>query len=58
MCQEHSGCVHMLLDYIVACHLPRAPSYGGMKTWVEGSQMRGDRFTQALAKHQYDKNNN
>ncbi len=29
--------------YIVACHLPRAPSYGDMRTWVEGSQMRGDR---------------
>ena len=28
---------------IVACHLPRAPSYGGVRTWVEGSQMRGDR---------------
>ena len=21
---------------IVACHLPRAPSYGGVRTWVEG----------------------
>ncbi len=29
--------------YIVTCHLPRAPSYGGVRTWVEGSQMRGDR---------------
>ncbi len=29
--------------YIVACHLPRAPSYGGVRTWVEGSQMRGYR---------------
>ncbi len=27
--------------YIVTCHLPRAPSYGGVRTWVEGSQMRG-----------------
>ncbi len=26
--------------YIVACHLPRAPSYGGVRTWVEGFQMR------------------
>ena len=30
-------------EHIVACHLPRAPSYGGARTWVEGSQMRGDR---------------
>ncbi len=22
---------------------PRAPSYGGVRTWVEGSQMCGDR---------------
>ncbi len=29
--------------YIVVCHLPRAPSYGGVRTWVEGSQMRRDR---------------
>ncbi len=29
--------------YIVACHLPRAPSYNGVRTWVEGSQMHGDR---------------
>ena len=29
--------------YIVACHLPRAPSYGGVRTWVEGSQMREGR---------------
>ncbi len=28
--------------YIVACHLPRAPSYGGVRTWVEGFQMRGN----------------
>ena len=28
--------------YIVACHLPRAPSYGGVMTWVEGSQTCGD----------------
>ncbi len=26
---------------IVACHLPRAPSYGGVRTWVEGSQIHG-----------------
>ncbi len=31
------------LYYIVTCHIPTAPSYGGMRTWVEGSQMRGDR---------------
>ena len=24
--------------FIVACHLPRAPSYDGGRTWVEGSQ--------------------
>ncbi len=32
-------------EYIVACHLPRAPSYGGVRSWVkpEGSQMCGDR---------------
>ncbi len=35
--------------HIVACHLPRAPSYGGVRTWVEGPQMRGD---------QYDTNSN
>ena len=29
--------------YIVVCHLPRAPSYGGVRTWVEGSQIRGGR---------------
>ncbi len=29
--------------YIVACHLPGAPSYGGVRTWVEGSQTCGDR---------------
>ena len=29
--------------YIVVCHIPRAPSYGGVRTWVEGSQMSGDR---------------
>ena len=28
---------------IVACNLPRAPSYSGVRTWVEGSQMLGDR---------------
>ncbi len=33
----------ILFYYIVTCHLPRAPSYGGVRTWVEGSQMRGDR---------------
>ncbi len=32
-----------MILYIVACHLPRAPSYGGVRTWVEGSQMRRDR---------------
>ena len=26
-------------EYTVACHLPRAPSHGGMRTWVEGSQV-------------------
>ena len=26
--------------YIVSCHLPRAPGYGGVRTCVEGSQMR------------------
>ena len=31
------------VNNIVACHLPGAPSYGGVRTWVEGSQMRGDR---------------
>ena len=31
----------------ILCHLPRAQSYSGVRTWVEGSQMRGDR---ALAK--------
>ena len=28
-------------EYIVACHLSGAPSYGGVRTWVEGSQTRG-----------------
>ncbi len=28
---------------IVACNLPRAPSYGGVRTWVEGSQMHWNR---------------
>ncbi len=32
--------VNVLLEgNIVACHLPRAPSYAGVRTWVEGSQM-------------------
>ncbi len=34
--------------YIVACHLPRAPSYGGVRTWEEGSQMRGDTIQIAM----------
>ena len=34
--------------YIVACHLPGAPSYGGVRTWVEGSQMRGDNVEYTL----------
>ena len=34
---------YAIKKYIVACHLPRAPSYGGVRTWVEGSQMRGNR---------------
>ena len=32
-----------LNSLIVACHLPRALSYGGVRTWVEGSQMRENR---------------
>ncbi len=45
---------------------PGAPSYGGVRTWVEGSQTRGDRalaeasnllgydcLTQAVAKRSY-----
>ncbi len=34
--------VSCLLKHIVACHLPGTPSYGGVRTWVEGSQTRGD----------------
>ncbi len=30
----------MWAHIIVACHLPRAPSYDGMRTWVEGSKIR------------------
>ena len=33
----------LLRIHIVACHLPGAPSYGVVRTWVEGSQMRGNR---------------
>ncbi len=40
---EHGTYTLQLHVYIVACHLPRAPSYGGVRTWVEGSQMHGDR---------------
>ncbi len=52
----------MSIAYIVACHLPRAPSYGGVRTWVEGSQMRGDRALVGASnllgyKHQYGLNN-
>ncbi len=32
-------CKHIFIQYIVACHLPRAPSYDGVRTWAEGSQM-------------------
>ena len=53
-----------LLDfiYIVACHLHRAPSYSGVRTWVEGSQMRGDcalaGASNLLGYKEYDTNSN
>ncbi len=54
-----------LPEYIVACHLPRVPNYGGVRTWVEGSQMRGGPHTGwslqptgLQRKHQYGLNNN
>ncbi len=36
--------------HIVACHLPRAPSYSGVRTSVEGSQMLGDRALAVASK--------
>ena len=35
--------IWLIVAFIVACHLPGAPGYGGVRTWVEGSQTRGDR---------------
>ena len=42
MSMKESGmCAYLVIDLnlgiinIVACHLPRAPSYSGVRTWVE-----------------------
>ncbi len=43
VCLQKSRMPMAGLVYIVACHLPRAPSYCGVRTWVEGSHMRVDR---------------
>ncbi len=45
-------------SYIVSCHLPRAPSYGGVRTWVEGSQIRGDRALARASNLQYKQQSN
>ncbi len=33
---------HFYIVDIVVCHLPGAPSYGGVRTWVEGSETSRD----------------
>ena len=38
------NCCDRIIQYILSCATyPRAPSYGGVRTWVEGSQALGNR---------------
>ena len=39
----HNEAVSLPMYLLSRATFPGAPSYGGVRTWVEGSQMRGDR---------------